>query len=628
MSNSAFTPSVLTVPSVGGGTGQGEISVVTNGSAVTDTTGWTGASRVTSNSPLNPLTPTAFSIANVAGAESSTSGGYASFTLPSGLQNRKLKVEFYYTSPATDNYSVSVYKGSTRVPLSTDASSVTNLPKNTTGKFTAYFDADNSASWTVNVTRTSGTAGPCYITSVIVGPGIQPQGAVVGEWTSFTPVTFGATTYSSLTGRYRRVGDSAQIRISATINVASGTYWFDMPTSIGTIDTTKVRNGNYQDQYGVATYYNSPSVNYAGIVQKTNVANRVRIVGPNGGNEWSQSTNVPTTPASGHGMELEFTVPIAEWAGSGTVQLAQNDVEYAADDGSNDVFGPNGAAVPSIVVGTSTTARLLNFNGPRQAGDRYELELQLASGGGWTPAASIAPYIVGASSWRYGVEFFDNGTNFSVTFGNGGLQINGALSGAGAVAWSTGYRWRVRKSSAGAAVGFGLYQPGVSAGLVSSSGLAGRADGNVVPTGFVGELLQVNVNTVIDVTNATLLESNLTTLTLTAGVWEISGVVLWQRSGATITSPEYISGIVPNGETLTVAAEGGMAMQYTSATFTGVRVATPVVRVICTGSSMLYYAKGTGVSFATNTIALRTYSGGWSAGTPKYGGSLRAVRIA
>ena len=158
--------------------------------------------------------------------------------------------------------------------------------------------------------------------------------------------------------------------------------------------------------------------------------------------------------------------------------------------------------------------------------------------------------------------------------------------------------------------------------------IQGRKSGVAIPSGYVGELLQVNVNTVIDVTNATLLESNLTTLTLTAGVWEISGVVLWQRAGATITSPEYISGIVPNGETLTVAAEGGMAMQYTSATFTGVRVATPVVRVICTGSSMLYYAKGTGVSFATNTIALRTYSGGWSAGTPKYGGSLRAVRIA
>lgn len=541
MSNSAFTPTVLTIPATGGGgTGQGELSTISNSSAVTDTTGWTNVTRVTSNSPLNPLTPTAFSISNAAGAESSTSGGYASFTLPTGLQNRKLKVEFYYTTPATDVYRVSVYKGSTRVALSTDSSGATTLPANTTGKFVAYFDTDNSASWSLNVTRTSGTTGPCYITNVVCGPGIQPQGAVVGEWQKYADADvalYGSTTnptvsYTRKDGYYRRVGDSLEIQLNYLVSAwssGSGSLYVGLPAGL-TIDGTKLKaSGNSDGTVGTASWYDTSAavtILCSARVSTFSSVNRITLWANNTGGEL-QISQFGTDQLS-----VKCTVPIAEWAGSGTVQLAQNDVEYAADNGSQDIFGPSGAAIPSIAQGTGTTVRTLNFTGPRQQGDSYALELQFNSSGAWTPAASATPWIVGGSGWRYGAEFYDDGTSFSVTFGNGGTVPNGAFTGNGASAWNTGWKWRVRKTSAGAAVGFGIVSPGTSAGLVSAAGLPGNTTGNPIASGYVGERIFANSSGSVT-WSAAATYYNVASISLPPGIWAVSGTVVFFSSTAT-----------------------------------------------------------------------------------------------
>jgi len=69
MSNSAFTPTVLTIPATTtGGTGEGELNVVTNPAAATDVTGWTAGTitptRDSSGSPLDPVIPTGLNITN------------------------------------------------------------------------------------------------------------------------------------------------------------------------------------------------------------------------------------------------------------------------------------------------------------------------------------------------------------------------------------------------------------------------------------------------------------------------------------------------------------------------------------------------------------------------------------
>ena len=582
----------MTVPSVGGGTGQGEISVVTNGSAVTDTTGWTGASRVTSNSPLNPLTPTAFSIANVAGAESSTSGGYASFTLPSGLQNRKLKVEFYYTSPATDNYSVSVYKGSTRVPLSTDASSVTNLPKATTGKFTAYFDTDNSASWTLNITRTSGTTGPLYITNVVCGPGIQPQGAVVGEWVSYTPsISAGFGTATSVNFKYRRVGDSVEIEGSFTAGtVATSAGFFRLPGTF-TLDTTKIPNisaaTNLQGNWfsSGATSAAMMSNNRGGAITATSSDTASLYFAVRSSTAALLLDNVSgQICASGDTLFVRAMAPIAEWAGSGTAQLAQNDVEYAfnsststsAGDTTSFGYGPGGAKIQAI---TATLSRRVRFQTPIQVTDKLVIEISTDTAGlNWMPLEFGG--LTDNSTWRisafqrqaaaaYGIGNIQrvNDTDISVTFAGAACESagGGVTFGGAGEAWGTnaGNRyWRVRKSSAGAAVGFGLYQPGVSAGLVSSSGLAGRADGNVVPSGFVGEVVTYQTVT------ATLASSTgtrgLASFSIpSAGIWKIEVTAWINASGDPGGSALTLSTTSATSAAFSQLLNGATASEYT-----------------------------------------------------------------
>lgn len=518
MSNSAFSPSVLTVPS--GTTGSGELNLITNPVAVTNTTGWVGAGRGTSGGPLNPTIETYFTVLNTAGSESSTSGAYDVISLPSGLQNKKLKVEFYFTSPAVDTFKVSVYKGTTRVPLTTDVSGSTALPQNTTGKFVAYFDTDSSGTWTVSITRTAGTGGTALqFTNVVVGPGIQPQGAVVGEWQSYTPAG-SFNTNTTYTGKYRRVGDSAEILMDLSFtgapNVTALTFTsaqFLNGLNL-TVDTSKLPNNTEtRNPFGTWTGIDNGSNGaYGGQVAWNNSQAELTYFG----GTWSGVTNAgPVAWGNLDNIGIRATIPIAEWAGSGTVQLAQNDVEFASNDGSAGVaantayttgmvYGPSGSnfvAVASTTTNASTDY-LVRFQTPVQNTDLIQIEAQDGTGT-WNlisnySASPIRTYQNQANSY-YGLGWYRHptvNTDIYVQFGNMGSGPNTTVSTAYAAAgntWSgfTGRKWRVRKSSAGAAVGFGIVVPGVSSGLVSASGLPGNTTGNVVAAGYVGEVVQL-----------------------------------------------------------------------------------------------------------------------------------------
>lgn len=517
MANSSFSPTVLTIPSAAGGTGQGELNLVTNPVAASDLSGWTGAGRGTSGGPLNPTITTYFTVLNTAGLESFTSGAYDVLSLPSGLQNKKLKVEFYFTSPALDTFKVSVYKGTTRVPLTTDVSGSTALPQSTTGKFVAYFDTDSSGTWTVSITRTAGTGSTALqFTNVVVGPGIQPQGAVVGEWQSYTPVLTATTTnptVSGPSGKWRRVGSSAEVDIALTITAAgSGTYTLSLPAGL-TVDYTAM--GSITTDYGIGRGN--------GYVVTNAAATRIEVVpGFNSSGVFNNkiivykynSSVLTSTDITGASSTIStfVTVPIAEWAGSGTVQLAQNDVEYAyntststtTNDTTSFGYGPQGALIQNITT-VGGLDRTVQFQTPIQAGDVITVEMQSSSAGAsWIPVGRYAGVdfnFANQNGTTYGVGLFTtNVSNNQVVVRFGQYAYNLSTYGAAGQPWSTSggnYRWRVRKSSAGAAVGFGIVAPGVSSGLVSASGLPGNTSGSPIASGYVGETKQVfNTSTI------------------------------------------------------------------------------------------------------------------------------------
>jgi hypothetical protein len=605
MTASAFTPTVLTIPSDTTGSGQGELNLVTNPVAASDLSGWVGAGRGTSGGPLNPTITTYFTVLNTAGSESSTSGAYDVISLPSGLQNKKLKVEFYYTSPALDTFKVSVYKGTTRVPLTTDVSGTTSLPQNTTGKFVAYFDTDSSGTWTVSITRTGGIGSTALqFTNVVVGPGIQPQGAVVGEWQSYTP-TSSWTTNTTHTGKYRRVGDSIEIMVDlAFTGIPAGATYLslnqaqllnglnlsfdnskfpnstDVRISVGTwagLDSSV--NGGYG---GTAGYGGTGAAIDFGFVSGAGVFSNV-------------STTAPVAWNTGDNISFRVTVPVAEWAGSGTVQLAQNDVEFSsnsnatntATDTTSFVYGPSGALVPNGATGT-TYSRTVQFQTPIQVGDKLELEYS-SDRVKWIPMPF--PRMSQGVTNDYGAAVFASGVNTAaVAFYAGGYAANNATYGGLGQAWSTisANYWRVRKSSAGAAVGFGIVSPGVSSGLVAAAGLPGNTTGNAIASGYVGEVVTGSVTFTPSATSGTWASSS---LSLATGTWLVS-----------------VRGYKPVEGTMTMVTAG-----------TGSSISSTPVEVVGPGSATI---PGTGMFSSSGTAVINNSTGSIKLYFAQYGTSL------
>jgi hypothetical protein len=461
--------------------GAGEVNAVLNASGADGTTGWTGTTVVSgASSPLNPIITTAFSIVNAATPQTSTTGGYYPFTMPTGLQNKKLKVEFTFTTPATDIYQVSVYTGTTRVPLTTDASGVTALPASTTGKFTAYFDSDNSTSWTVGVTRTFGTTGACIITNVIVGPGIQPQGAVVGPWE--TPVVnpvlkYGTTTATNVSAyniQFRKVGTTMDLRGAISFNGpanADGTIRLTLPNNL----TINLTGGAAQAAAVNTRLFNSSNI-YSGYSVAYDATHLSIQRADNTGTpltDWYGSTtagsNVPSGAAlaSGNSITLDISnINIAEWAGSGTVNVAQNDVEWvyptgtvdanSASDGSATGYGPIGATWGAM---TDLRDKYVKWQTPYQNGDVISIEISRDSGNSW--GETTAPWVGNATSTSTA------GAKLITTTANVTRFQVGRFAEVNPTAWSSSDRIRFKKTAAGAAVGFGIADT-LSSGLVPS----------------------------------------------------------------------------------------------------------------------------------------------------------------
>jgi hypothetical protein len=425
--------------------------------------------------------------------------------MPTGLRSKKLKVDIYFTTGASQTWAVSVYASGTRLALSTDSSGASTLPAGTTGKYTTYFDATTASSYTVNLTRTAGSGTAVLIyTGIIVGPGIQPQGAVVSDWMSYTP-TGSLSTNATYTGKWRRVGDSmsvsARIAFSGATDAATA-FTINIPSGY-TIDTSKLLGtGALSQSIGQGLLYDdNTTVSYfCDVVYNSTTSVRFRLLSA-GGTFAQEDNNVtaatPITIANLDHIECDVIIPISEWAGSGTVNVAQNDVEYAssttgtwdaAASAGDTVYGPGG----SVISGTLTAARnkVVRLVRPLQQTDRLVLELLLDSTNDtWIEVQNSYVVSVSTASFNFGAQITAiSGTDVTVTFNQYAIQGSTFNSATGAVSWGVGgyyTAWRIKKVSSGVAVGFGLADTLGNSGLVnpySSSGAGVVYSGTWTPT--------------------------------------------------------------------------------------------------------------------------------------------------
>lgn len=546
-----------TVLGGGGGSGSGELNLVANPVFANATTGWTNGTnhtgtRFTSgSSPLDGFISTGVEISSSAGTVEGNTNGfyYETGGMSPGLKSKKLKAEFYVTVPSADTWTVSVRQNGTRLALSTDSSGATNLPAGFSGKFTTYFETDSSVNaLRIFFTKTahSGTNN-LIVTSVVIGPGTQPQGAVVGEWASDTAtitasgggsVSIGTGGNAVAARKYRRVGDSMEVQInwvfgtSGTSFGSSGNYRFATPSSC-TPDSSKIgSNAGGYATIGNGVYYDSSASDFFGLHIVYNSASSVIEAqleeNVSGG---VIGTATPVTLANSDTIAMRFTVPCTEFAGSGTLNVAQNDVEYAYNsstttsaDTTSFAYGPVGIAPASFApAGTASISKRVRFMTPIQITDEVDLEVTVDGTRFFNADLYWTFQQNDAGTTYYGadvVRVVGSDTDVDVRFYSNAIK-GGAWSGY------SSYKWRLKKHASGSAVGFGNVSQNNS-GLVKSAGqLLGTNTNDSAATGYVGEVISATAsstswgttNVATDLTNASI--------TLTAGNWDLDGLVVF-----------------------------------------------------------------------------------------------------
>lgn len=179
-----------------------------------------------------------------------------------------------------------------------------------------------------------------------LGPQTTVQGAAISDWVSSTPTYSNAGTTSSSVHSTRRVGDTLQIQgrtVFATAGAAA-VLRLRIPSSIGTIDTTKVQTGNLAGTVGSYLAQIGGSI-FNGNVTLTTTANEVSFIPDGAGGSHLGS-------AFGLNTELTYTlsVPISGWS-SNTVLSQDTDTRVVAGSFESNSF-------TSVASGVNTTITL------------------------------------------------------------------------------------------------------------------------------------------------------------------------------------------------------------------------------------------------------------------------------
>jgi len=359
-----------------------------------------------------------------------------------------------------------------------------NLPSATTS-FVTTVDTTTSTSyrWIVYVSSTSASAYSLKFDSMYVGPSQVYNGAAISDWQSFTPSwTNLAVNNGTSTGIYRRNGSNIEVEASITwgsTTALTSTLGINLPSGVtlGTVTGAgqAVGSARLRDA-GVVTYIGTVAIN------TTSGASNIATVSLYN-NAADVSNTVPFTFATGDTVSVWYSVPIAEWAGSGTVNIGPGaQVEYAYNSSSSDsddttsfAYGPQGKQMTGAL--TAPRTKLVRFQYPIQTDDVLALEFSNAASGPWVDVGTsvaagqeMQPFLIQNTN-SYGVRLGrvagDAATDIRVQFGQYRYAA-GATFGAAGDAWSTQFFWRVRKAKASSPVGFGLASA-TDSGLVSTT---------------------------------------------------------------------------------------------------------------------------------------------------------------
>ena len=320
----------------------------------------------------------------------------------------------------------------------------------------------------IHVATTNATAYDLFVDNLYIGEHITAVGATVGEWQNFTPVFTNLPT-SSTTGRWRRIGDTAEVQLRGVASgAATGTIRVDIPPNL-TIDTTKIVESSFNNVLGDVTGNDATGNVWTGNVGY-NSTTSVVFYSNNSASVWNATA--PFTWATSDVLDANFRAPIAEWAGS-PASFGENNVEYAyntstssSDDLTSFAYGQGGGLIPSITATASTAVveKRVRFLTPFQNGEYPIVLVQKGGTGPFIPSSETYDYMrvvqnTGSAVRYYGISTQNiSSTDVSVYFGLAGAKSLGTTYGAVGSNYpvNANDRYVVVKGKAGRPVGFGI----------------------------------------------------------------------------------------------------------------------------------------------------------------------------
>lgn len=330
----------------GGGSG-GSKNYITNGDAEADTTGWStyadaagtsivdatgGAANVTwTRNTTTPLSGTGDFVFTKDAANRQGQGASYDFTIDRADRGRVVRIKADYAASANYGegflrayiYDVTNSRVIEPVPVEITASAQGHL-------FVDFQASIDSTSYRLafHVATTETTAWTVNFDSISVGPLDVARGPVITDWTSFTP-TGSWVSNTTYTGRFRRVGDTAEYEVNILLTGAPTATDLNVTLPSGhVIDTAKLVSTNTTTgglvPGGITTWRDDGVSNGASCqiyyVNSTTVA-PTRDIGT--GLASGITETVPHTWGANDFIRMSFKLPIAGW---GSAQISSSDL--------------------------------------------------------------------------------------------------------------------------------------------------------------------------------------------------------------------------------------------------------------------------------------------------------------
>jgi hypothetical protein len=258
------------------------------------------------------------------------------FTIDAADKAKMLTIKFDYNVSsgtfADGGLTLWIYDVANAVLIQPAGYSLNNVVGNQSWAAT-FQTASNSTSYRLiaHVATATATAYTMRFDNWSVGPQSTSYGAAISDWVSYTPTVSNLGSGSgSITGKYRRVGDSAQFQLKFGKDVTAGTgaavVYFSIPSGM-TIDRNKTSDASTSQCVGTALTYSIETASQQGtaaVMLRVGDTTQVCITDTGGVDGY-----VGTDYRASSSVALQFQVPILGWS-SNTIQSSDTDTRVVA----------------------------------------------------------------------------------------------------------------------------------------------------------------------------------------------------------------------------------------------------------------------------------------------------------